>query len=294
MKASINPLTVNDSCMIMSIVSRLRVTYRPRQNHILQSKGAWHRLQKRNSSSLFVKDSNIRFVQRSASDEYDGWCATPLVSIDNTSNPDYTILNLEILDYPGLMRVIAWCLNGMDVVAEYATMKTSEENVAIDSYWIRTVSGKKLSSVKAEALVERLTDFLTYCSPTPEDEIQTDFIAEPITVSNSKHPLYTVVSVEESLRTPGQMLSIASILSGLNARVMEGTIEGNNVPAGFTTAATAQGYKGTGRLFTFSICTAEGKKFDVNSCKSILYALGIGLGLTSQRFPISPPNRDFH
>lgn len=228
---------------------------------------------------------------QSSPDDYDSWCATPLVSIDNSSNSEYTILNVEILDYPGLMRVIAWCLNGMDVVAEYATMKTTEENVAIDSYWIRTVSGKKLSSVKAEALVERLSDYLAYCSPTPEDEIQTDFVAEPITVSNSTHPLYTVVSVEESLRTPGQMLSIASILSGLNARVMEGTIESNNVPAGFT---SAQGYKGTGRLFTFSICTADGKKFDANSCKSILYALGIGLGLNAQRFPTSPPNRDFH
>lgn len=228
---------------------------------------------------------------RSSQDQYDAWCATPLVSIDNNSNPKYTILTVEMLDYTGLMRVIAWCLNGMDVVADHASMKTTEDNVAMNSYWIRSVSGKKLSSVKAEALAERLSDYLAYCSPTPEDEIQTDFIAEPIAVSNSKHPLYTVITVEESSRTPGQMLSIASILSGLNARVMEGTIESNDIPKDFS---GAQGYKGTGRLFTFSICTADGKKFDVNSCKSILYALGIGLGLTSQRFPISPPNRDFH
>lgn len=266
----------------------LRVNNPVGQNHIQRT---WGTRQPRRLRVSTRSTTALKRIQAGSIDYYDGWCATPLVSIDNSTNPDYTILNVEILDYPGLMRVIAWCLNGMDIVAEYATMKTTEENVAIDSYWIRTVSGKKLSSTKAEALVERLSDYLAYCSPTPEDEIQTDFVAEPITVSNSKHPLYTVVSVEESLRTPGQMLSIASILSGLNTRVMEGTIESNNESVEFT---AAQGYKGTGRLFTFSICTSDGKKFDANSCKSILYALAIGLGLTSQRFPINPPNRDFH
>ena len=238
-------------------------------------------------------------LEEDESQFYDSWCATPFVTIDNKSDPKYTILNIEILDYNGLMRVIAWCLNALDIVAEYAIMKTTDDNVAMDSYWVRTVSGNKLSNRAAEDLAERLNDYLSFCSPKPEDEMQTEFVAEPITISNSQHPMYTVVSVEESSRTPGQMLTIASILSGLNARVMEGLIQGSESNPAFSGEYSQSGmqsqiaqYEGTGRKFTFSICTPEGHKFDAQGCRSLLYALGIGIGLTSQRFPINPPNRD--
>ena len=74
------------------------------------------------------------------------------------------------------------------------------------------------------------------------------------------------------------MLNIASILTGLNAQVVEGSIQ--------SPEATGR----TGRLFTFRIAREDGAgKFDARSCSSMLYALGIGLGLTSQRFPLKPP-----
>lgn len=224
----------------------------------------------------------------------DSWCVTPLVSVDNESNDKYTVVNIEILDYPGLMRVIAWCLNALDVVADHATMHTDDENVAYNSFWVRTISGKKLSTSAAKTVVERLSDYLAYCSPKPEDEMQTEFILGPITISNSEHPQYTVLSVEESSRTPGQMLTIASILSGLNIRIMEGLIQGSDSFGGetMTNNSLMFSYKGTGRLFTFCICMPDGNKFDAESCKSMLYTLGIGLGLSSQKFPLSPPNRD--
>ena len=221
---------------------------------------------------------------------YDAWCAQAFVTVDNATSPDYTLVKLEMLDYKGLMAVISWCLNGLDVVAEYAEIKTIQEDngngrpVAMNSFWLRTVSGRKLSDAKAESLRERLQDYVAYCSPKPEDASITSWESEcgHIRISNGDHERYTVVTIEENARTPGQMLSIASILTGLNARVVEGSIQ--------SPEATGR----TGRLFSFCIAREDGSaghggKFDGRSCSAMLYALGIGLGLTSQRFPLKPP-----
>lgn len=213
---------------------------------------------------------------------YDAWCAQAFVTVDNEASPDYTVVHLEILDYKGLMSVISWCLNGLDVVADYADIKTVEEDgagaVAMNAFWVRTVSGKKLSDAKAESLRERLQDCVAYCSPKPEDAMATNWEMDSIRISNSEDDLYTVVTIEEDHRTPGQMLSIASILTGLNATVVEGSIQ--------SPEATGR----TGRLFTFRIAREDGGgKFDGRSCSSMVYALGLGLGHSSQRFPLKPP-----
>ena len=213
---------------------------------------------------------------------YDAWCAQPFVTVDNEASPDYTVIHLEMLDYKGLISVISWCPNGLDIVADYADIKTVEEDgarsVAMNSFWVRTVSGKKLTDAKADSLRERMQDCVAYCSPKPEDANATSWEMESIRISNSEDDLYTVVTIEEDHRTPGQMLSIASILTGLNATVVEGSIQ--------SPEATGR----TGRLFTFRIAREDGGgKFDGRSCSSMVYALGLGLGHSSQRFPLKPP-----
>jgi len=211
----------------------------------------------------------------------------PFVTVDNTKDPDFTILEIEILDYAGLLRVIAWCLNGLDIVTENALLSTSLEGVANNSFWLRTASGKKLSDKAAEVLVERIRDYLAYCSPKPDEQLQTEFQSGPISLSNTEHPDYTVVKVAESKRTPGQMLTIASILSGLNVRVMEGVIQGSSWKP------SEEGLsRDVSRLFTFRILDQNGNKLDVSNAKSLLYTLGVGLGFSSQTFPLRPPNLD--
>ena len=219
--------------------------------------------------------------------EYDSWCAMPFVTVDNTKDPDFTILEIEILDYAGLLRVIAWCLNGLDIVTENALLSTSPDGVANNSFWLRTSSGKKLTDKAAQILVERIRDYLAYCSPKPDEELQTEFQSGPISLSNTEHPEYTVVKVAESKRTPGQMLTIASILSGLNVRVMEGVIQGSSWKPSEEAFSSD-----VSRLFTFCILDQNGRKLDVASAKSLLYTLGVGLGFSSQTYPLRPPNLD--
>lgn len=45
------------------------------------------------------------------------------------------------------------------------------------------------------------------------------------------------------------------------------------------------------RIFEFWVRN-QGTKLPAADVRALLYALGLGLGLEGQRFPLSPPNRD--
>lgn len=61
---------------------------------------------------------------------------------------------------PGLLRVLSWCLNGLDVVAQNAVMRTSDDGNAHNTFWLTSRSGSKLSDAAADLLAERVRDFV--------------------------------------------------------------------------------------------------------------------------------------
>jgi UTP:GlnB (protein PII) uridylyltransferase len=71
-----------------------------------------------------------------------GLCIAPSVSVDN-SNPDFTEVTVEAVDYPGLLRVIAWVMNGLDLKVHSAKLQ-SGDSVAVDKFWLTTVNGEKV------------------------------------------------------------------------------------------------------------------------------------------------------
>jgi hypothetical protein len=137
-------------------------------------------------------------------------------------------MEIEVLDYPGLMRVLAWVLNGLDIVAQNAVLSTSNDSVAQNTLWLSTRSGKKLKDASADLLAERVRDFLTYCSPRPGEEAAGELSTGLIKVSNTEHPTYTVITVQERKRTPGFLLEVTSVLTGLNVEVRQGVIQVRN------------------------------------------------------------------
>jgi len=236
-----------------------------------------------------------------ASDE---WCAAPFVSADNTKNPNFTVLEVEILDYPGLMRVIAWCLNGLDLVAQNAVLSTSTEGVAQNTFWLSTRRGRKLSDSAADLLVDRMRDTLAHCSPKPGEEIQTEFSAGPIAISNSQHLQYTVITIRERQRTPGFLLEVASVLSALSVQVLQGVIQGcddcgDDVPSVTVDSSLESWDDGRlgsdgARVFKFWVRGRKGDKLSPTHARALLYALGVGLGISSQKFPLVAPNMEHH
>ncbi len=48
------------------------------------------------------------------------YCMPGEVFLDNESHEQFTILRVEVKDYPGLLRVIAWVVNGLELVVQNA------------------------------------------------------------------------------------------------------------------------------------------------------------------------------
>lgn len=48
------------------------------------------------------------------------YCMPGEVLLDNESDDKFTILRVEVKDYPGLLRVCAWVLNGLQLTVQNA------------------------------------------------------------------------------------------------------------------------------------------------------------------------------
>ena len=44
------------------------------------------------------------------------WCAPTFVTWENKERPDCTVLNVDSPDYPGLLRILAWAMNGKTIL----------------------------------------------------------------------------------------------------------------------------------------------------------------------------------
>lgn len=215
------------------------------------------------------------------------------MSQDNKKNAKFTVMEIEVQDYPGLMRVIAWVLNGLGLYAQNAILSTSSEGVAHNTLWLCTRSGKKLRDEAADLLADRVREYLTYCSPRPGESSQMEFSTGPISVSNCEHSQYTVITIREKRRTPGFLLEVASILSGLNVQVSQGVIQGCGSTMESALEDQLEPCEDEARLLKFWVRNQQsGQKLNAAEVRALLYALGIGLGFSGQRFPLSPPNRD--
>jgi hypothetical protein len=54
--------------------------------------------------------------------------------------------------------VISWVLNGLDVVAQNAALRTSDDGLAHNTFWLTARSGQKLGDEAAELLAERVRE----------------------------------------------------------------------------------------------------------------------------------------
>ena len=53
----------------------------------------------------------------------DAGCILPaLVSASNDADPKATKVNVSVQDFPGLLRIVAWVLNGLELRVERATL----------------------------------------------------------------------------------------------------------------------------------------------------------------------------
>lgn len=235
--------------------------------------------------------------------EEGGFCMPAFITADNKRSPCFTVLDVEVGDYPGLMRVIAWTLNGLDVVAQNAVVRTNEGQ-AHNTFWLTNRAGEKLGDSAAELLAERVRDFVMYCSPDDSYRSKTDFCTGPIQVSNSQHEQYTVVTVQEPRPTPGFLLEVATALSGMNVQIYQGVVQGVGCEGGDEAVATpvverqldkspclaADKSSSSGRIFRFWVRDSRGSKLDYGSISALMYTMSSVLGYRSH--PTAPPDQE--
>ena len=109
-----------------------------------------------------VRPLTIVAASEDDADDNDDWCALAFINVDNKKNPNFTVMQIEVQDYPGLLRVISWVLNGLEMVAQNAILSTSADGIANNTFWLSTRSGTKLSNATADLLADRVREFLSY------------------------------------------------------------------------------------------------------------------------------------
>ena len=116
---------------MQSSKSHTAVTSRPVTHHLpRQQLGLpWFHRTQQSESTVFcrassdgaqITDSKQRLsidLEPQAEGDY---CMPGEVFLDNESHEQFTILRVEVKDYPGLLRVIAWVVNGLELIVQNA------------------------------------------------------------------------------------------------------------------------------------------------------------------------------
>lgn len=206
-------------------------------------------------------------------DDEDGeWCAPSLVTVDNESHPKFTVFQVSVQDYPGLLRVLAWVLNGLELRVQNAQFKTVD-GYAENKVWLTTYSGNKLTDKYAQTCADRVRDFALFCVPNRTEHLRTEFGKGNITLSNSQHPDYSLLTIKGEPDRQGFLLEVASVVSGLGLSVREGAIQSCSDCG---TEVSIEEYSDvSGRMFQLYIATSDGQKLDRNDASGLLFVLNM-------------------
>ena len=204
-----------------------------------------------NGNTAEVTDSKQRFsidLEPQAEGEY---CMPGEVFLDNQSDEKSTIIRVEVKNYPGLLRVIAWVVNGLELVVQNATyvplsealspgnfggslikhnlalnrLKTDKNGIANNTFWVTTDGGRKLDLKRAELVAERIGDFVIYCTPNQHAVEAQEFHEGPIILTNKEHDEYSVVTVISEPGKKAFLLELASAMTGLGVTIHEAIIQ---------------------------------------------------------------------
>lgn len=188
----------------------------------------------------------------------------PKVTVDNGADPAFTKVTVEVSDFPGLLRLIAWLLNGLDIKVCRAQLSTTQ-GYAKDFFMVKdALTDKQVKD--PQALQERLEDFLATCVPAAVEHAQADsahavYTAGHVVVDNS-NPVekFTVVRVTNDAQKGSslQLLEMASTLTGLGLAILEAEI------------SVCDAAKDA---WVFRVSNANGHKLDNAQASSLLYAI---------------------
>lgn len=214
-------------------------------------------------------------TEQVADEEDVGSCEPAFVTVDNESIPEATELLVEVADYPGLLRIIMWALGGLDVKIQSACMKTLEDGLARDVFWVTDRAGRKLSNKEALLLGERLEELIMVCNDKgklqdPDTQV---FSMGCVEVSNSAKPDFTQVTLTgESMEGPDMLLGMTSLVAAFGGTIHEGIITSSlKAPPCAQIPQDINHDHSKGRFLRFWITDVAGNKLDAARCSALVF-----------------------
>lgn len=191
--------------------------------------------------------------------------------IDNESraSENMSVMGITSNAIPGLLRSVAWTLNGMDIIVKEASITTNDEDVVQMVFACTEMrgSGSKQGMIQDTKMIsDRLYDYLAFCTAKTE-ESKTKFSEDGVVCDNEKNKATTFVRVRinEKASSVISLYPIGSAFTGLGLIVKNGTLVSK-------TSADGSPIKS----WEFEIVRAEDrKKLTPEELRALMYTLSI-------------------
>lgn len=194
---------------------------------------------------------------------------------NDEANSAATKINISSVDFPGLLRVVTWVLNGLELVVVEAELSTVD-GMASQELYVTDLSGNQIEDTKF--LGERISQFVQHCVPDEEALKAKKFVEGNIVIDNEESDNFSVISIDSGNKDcTGFLLSIASAIAALGINVHSAKI---------CTECEQFAHKregGNGRYFRFLVHKIGGKKLDYVDASAALFTLNLILQSNSQR-----------
>ena len=167
-------------------------------------------------------------------------CALAYASVNNDHHPDWSLLQVDVSAVPGVLRILSWLMNGLDLdlkksvwdIEDGEDTGDGENNDVVHiKMWVVEGYGKHAQKITDVASLEnRVTEYLRFCT---DAERKTHIVIEHrgIMVDNSSDASKTLLRVRSHDTGAQSLLSLASTVTGLGLRM-------NHAELSFSTGKT--------------------------------------------------------
>jgi len=195
------------------------------------------------------------------------FCAVAYASVDNEAHPTSSLLQVTVSAVPGVMRILSWLLNGLDLKLEEAAWEIEDAadegdvDVMEIKMWVTELRGNSAGKVRDTAgLEERLTEYMRFCT---QAERRYHPVVEHggVRIDNLVDPDTTVLTVRSQETGGESLLSVASTITGLGLRMKR--------------AKLMPGKKGGPSVWEFRLTVMEASKMKLTNTQvqGLLYTL---------------------
>jgi len=146
----------------------------------------------------------------------------------------------------------------LNIRVQRAKLWTTPDGVALDTFWISDLGGSKLSAAAASAVASRLGDFLYECSPRAGEQPSVLHCGDVCIDSSDPLEECSLVKVAADPQDNGQLLDLASKLSGLGITIREADLEQD----------------GRSGAWVFRVLSASDAKLNYSEAAALLFLMG--------------------